>query len=292
VNRFEGVGKVSDVITYPVKSLPGVRRSAVRITANGLEGDRLFALARRGVDQDGVSPKLTLRESPGLGAITPEYGDGCVILRKEGMNRPLALSTDSYRDKEVVIKSFRGVLPLLGIYAGKEAADWMAEAIGDEDVQVVAIPDDKNHWRSIGAGDQRQGAATRTGRGTDGYPVHYINLSSLSAFNDARAQQGLGRIGPERFRANVEINGSFEPFAENSWGGIAIGDVPVELMALGGCKRCVTIEVDQKKGERGNDVMKSLNALQGEMVFGTWASPSVSSVGQEIVVGQAVVPIV
>ena len=150
---------VSAIITYPVKSLPGVRRQVVRVTRNGLDGDRLFALAEAEKDKGGVAHRLTLRECPGLSAITPAYVSDGVVLNKDGMP-PLFLPAGIRRGRVVPVKAFRGVMTMAGIYAGFEAADWLSEAVG-KSAQVVAIPD--NMRRTIAEREQRPGATTLRG---------------------------------------------------------------------------------------------------------------------------------
>jgi len=59
----------------------------------------------------------------------------------------------------------------------------------------------------------------------------------------------------DRFRPNIVIEGA-EPFAEDDWKEIRIGDVVFELDS--GCPRCTITTVNQKTADRGIEPLKTL----------------------------------
>ncbi|HSW91727.1 MAG TPA: MOSC N-terminal beta barrel domain-containing protein [Candidatus Saccharimonadales bacterium] len=282
---------ITEVITYPVKSLPGVSRAeGVRITENGLEGDRMFTLARKAKMGD-LASRLTLREYPRLSQITTEYVDGGVKLATPAGDQ-LLLPRDVSDGKLVQVKSWGGEVS--GLHIGDEADAWLSDYV-ENDAQILAVSD--GHRRTMAA-DERQAEATPyTGRATDGYPLHIASLASLDRLNTFRAEQGLDAVSIDQFRANIILDGEgLEPFAEDEWSGVELEgrDRQVRILGIRACERCVTVEVNPSTGERRGDVLKSLNGMQSErsttakLVFGTWAAPSLTSVGEVIQRGQSI----
>lgn len=283
---------VAEVVTYPVKSLPGViHPEGIAITENGLVDDRLFTLTGALDSEEVVAPRLTLRECPELARIETAYVD-CGIELKAANHEPLVLSTDIATGRSVEVKSWGG--NVTGIHAGHEASDWLSSVVGQE-AHILAVPD--SHRRTLNPGEQNPDAPTFTGRGTDGYPLHVVSLASLRRFNEVRAEHGLEPVGIEAFRANIVIDGeSLEPFTEDKWDRMRLegeGLSPVDIIALRACARCKTIEVNPETGNRDGRMLKTLAELraernQQELVFGVWAAPSSLSVGGIIKAGQSV----
>lgn len=287
---------VVDVRTYPVKSLPGVSRpDGVRITDNGLEYDRILTLAGTVVGENGVAPRLTLREHPELARIIVGSTDTGVTLAAEGMDM-LVLPYEVDGGEPVAVKSWGGAVT--GLHVSTAADEWLGSYLGRDDVQILAVPDSN---RRVMEETERNSQATEfAGRATDGYPLHIVSLPSLRRLNEARAQSGLADISIDRFRANIILDGpDLPPFAEDKLSAMRFEDATgtVDIIAIRACVRCVSVEADPTTGGKLGNVLKSLGTLQPErttpekLVFGVWAAPSLVSVGGIIRAGQLLKPL-
>jgi hypothetical protein len=131
-----------------------------------------------------------------------------------------------------------------GISAGTPAADWLSRVL-DKPVQLVWLDDPRR--RTVGASHGgRPGDALNL---SDAGPILLTSTSSLSRLNDwlamTAAERGERQPQPlpmVRFRPNVVVDGVDEPFAEDEWKLVRIGDV--ELRFGEHCDRCVLTTID------------------------------------------------
>ena len=106
----------------------------------------------------------------------------------------------------------------------------------------------------------------------DGFPLLITTEASLQALNDRLATP----VTMERFRANLVIAGA-EPWQEDRWRRIRIGDVELEVARP--CSRCIVITQQPHTGERleGNEPLTTLRAMgrfaAGGIMFGQNAIP-------------------
>jgi uncharacterized protein len=82
----------------------------------------------------------------------------------------------------------------------------------------------------------------------DGYPVLVTTTGSLKAVNQYLEENGQASVNMDRFRPNIVIDCD-EPFAEDGWASIEIGDARIDLVKP--CDRCVVTTRDQMTGEEG-----------------------------------------
>ena len=124
----------------------------------------------------------------------------------------------------------------LGIDEGDQAADWFGRALGRHCRLMRSVPE-IDPWRN----PEPEGDAANT-RFPDLYPVLVTNTASLKAsFPD-------GRFPMARFRPNLVIE-TDEPFAEDHWLKLRIGEVELELVKP--CARCKVTTIDQDTGQVG-----------------------------------------
>jgi uncharacterized protein YcbX len=101
----------------------------------------------------------------------------------------------------------------------------------------------------------------------DGYPFLLTNEASLADLNSRLEEP----IPMNRFRPNLVVSG-FEPFAEDSWKKIKIGEQIFHVVKP--CSRCVITTTDQETGERkSKEPLKTLAKFRslfgdGEVFFG------------------------
>jgi uncharacterized protein YcbX len=130
---------------------------------------------------------------------------------------------------------------------GAEAADWLSQFLGVE-ARLVRIAED--YFRPVSS---RYAVSSQDQVSfADGYPILLASQESLDELN-SRMQSSLPM---NRFRPNLVVQGC-EPFAEDGWKRIRIGEV--ELALVKPCARCVVTTHDQITGERtGKDPLATL----------------------------------
>jgi hypothetical protein len=90
----------------------------------------------------------------------------------------------------------------------------------------------------------------------DGFPLLLITDASLGALNGRLPMP----LPIDRFRPNLVVSGA-EPFAEDGWRRIRIGDI--ELDVVKPCARCTITTVDQATGRRdGAEPLRALGTFR------------------------------
>lgn len=228
---------VSALIYYPIKACRGVEVDAAHIERMGLEHDRRMMV---------VTPEgrfLTQRECPRLALVRPVVENGT-----------LKLSAPDYGSIRLGIQTSGTSIPVdiwksKGVPAidqGEDAARWFSDWLG-RSVRLVHFADGyRRHVNPVYAvnPDDHTGFA-------DGYP---ILLTSEDALQDLNARLP-SPLPMNRFRPNLVVRGS-EPFAEDTWNRIRIGDV--ELAVVKPCARCVVTTIDKDSLARSKEPLKTL----------------------------------
>ena len=197
---------VSMLTYYPVKACRGFDISASNIERMGLENDRRMMV----VTSEGKF--LTQREYPRLALINPILKDEALTLSAPNHDSLQIGIQKSGTPAPVEIWSSKGVD---AIDQGDEAAAWLSNWLGTS-VRLVHISNGfKRKLNPIYAvnSDDHTGFA-------DGYPILIISEESLQDLN-SRLDSALPM---NRFRPNLVVKGC-EPFAEDTWKRIRIGDV-------------------------------------------------------------------
>jgi uncharacterized protein YcbX len=136
-----------------------------------------------------------------------------------------------------------------GVHAidqGEEAARWFSDWLGTS-VRLVHFAD--GYKRRVNEeyavnDDDHTGFA-------DAYPILLISEESLQDFNSRLETP----VPMNRFRPNLVVRGC-EPFAEDTWNRIKVGDV--ELAVVKPCVRCVVTTIDKKTLEQSKEPLKTL----------------------------------
>jgi uncharacterized protein YcbX len=98
----------------------------------------------------------------------------------------------------------------------------------------------------------------------DGFPFLLISEESLADLNGRLAVP----LPMNRFRPNLVVAGC-EPYAEDGWKEIRIGDV--KLRVVKPCERCLVTTTDQATGERGKEPLRTLATYRkvgNDVMFG------------------------
>lgn len=238
---------------HPVKStaIRPVRESSV--LARGLADDRSWMV----VDSDGVL--VSARELHGLFHVVadtprtdPEVSHD---LRLRCAGHPELTLDAPTTEERVPVRLFRH--DLRAVPAGVEADDWLRSALGRPDLRLVWCDDPTR--RALNPEYSRPGDHTAF---ADGYPVTVASLASLAQLNEwiAQACEERGEPEPEplpiqRFRPSLVVDGE-EPFAEDRWTSLRVGDVELEVAKPVG--RCVMTTIDPQSLATAKEPLRTL----------------------------------
>ncbi len=229
---------VSALVYYPIKACRGFEVDSSLVERMGLEHDRrMMVVTERG-------EFLTQRKFPRLALVTPTLNNGSLILsapdfdsiqipiQKTGVTQPVNI----WKSKNVQ-----------AVDQGDESAGWFSDWLGAH-VRLVHFADG---YKRIVNEKYAVNADDHTGF-ADGYP---ILLTSEESLQDLNTRLAAGPIPMNRFRPNVVVKGC-EPYAEDTWNKIKIGDV--ELAVVKPCARCEVTTIDKVTLERSQEPLKTL----------------------------------
>ena len=230
--------KVETINLYPVKATKAVPVSEAQVELSGLRHDRRWAI----VDLDGRRLNAT-RHDTLLAVTTLPAADGGLMLTAVD-RRPLAVQVPADgRRIQVDVSRLAEMTD-----AGDAAADWFSEYLGTG-VRLV--------WQADTAG--RSMSTSHGGTGSeplslaDAGPLLLTSSASLAQLN---AWVGDGDLVMQRFRPNVVIDGVDEPFAEDRWRQIRIGNV--EYRFAEHCDRCMVTTIDPHTLKHGKEPIRTL----------------------------------
>jgi uncharacterized protein YcbX len=278
-----GAVRVTALTAYPVKSLEGVSLAEAVVQPWGLRDDRRWAVV------DGNGDKVTAREEHALlGLLAEPLDDGVVRLSAPGRE---SLEVAPPEGGDPVVVTFSGQPTALP--AGAAADAWVSEAVGRA-LRLV--------WQGEGSTrpirPEMGGAPGDVNSLSDAGPLLLTSEASLARLNDWLAETALERgeapsqpIGHDRFRPNVVVSGG-EPFAEDAWSQVRIGEVAFRLTMV--CDRCVMTTIDRSDLRSGKEPIRTLarhRRWEGATWFGVRLTPVLPlREGAMVRVGDEVVP--
>lgn len=240
--------RLGSIHVYPVKSTRGLQVASAQVEPWGLAGDRRYMV----VDADGMV--LTARDHPRMLAVaaTPE-GRG---LKLTGPHAdPLQVSPEPGTPTRRVRIWHDDVD---AVDTGEEAAAWFTALLGLP-ARLVWLDDPTRRPvdPAYGAPDDRVSFA-------DAYPLLLASTASLRRLNDWIAEGAVERgeeppapLPMTRFRPSVVVEDVPEPFAEDRWRRVRIGDVPFRAVKL--CDRCVLTTIDPDTLAKGKEPIRTLS---------------------------------
>jgi len=228
---------LSSLIYYPIKACRGFEVQSAQVERMGLQADRRMMV---------ITPEgdfLTQREYPKLALVTPQLEDGALTLSAPEMDVISHVVQTTGAIRRVDIWKSTGVE---AIDQGELVAQWFSEWLGTS-VRLVHIAEGYkrlvNEKYTLNP-DDHTGFA-------DGYPILLISEESLQELNEKLETP----VPMNRFRPNIVVKGC-EPFAEDTWNKIKIGDV--ELAVVKPCARCEVTTIDKVTLERNKEPLKTL----------------------------------
>jgi hypothetical protein len=203
----------------------------------GLQDDRRMMV---------VTPEgdlLTQREYSKLAWVLPTLNDGSITLSAPDFDTVQFTIQKTGTTQPVNIWHTKGVA---AIDQGDESAQWFSDWLGAPVRLVHIAPGIQRRIKPDYAihDDDHTGFA-------DGYPILLISEESLEDLNSRLEEP----VPMNRFRPNIVVKGC-EPFAEDAWNKIRVGNV--ELAIVKPCARCVVTTIDKDTLEKNKEPLKTL----------------------------------
>lgn len=231
---------LSEINIYPIKSLGGVSLNESAVEKEGLRFDRRMML----VDDKGKF--LSQREFPQMATLK-------TALAQDGIN----VETKTGEKIFVPFADAAGEKTRVSVWASKSIK---AEIFDEKTNQFFSDVLQSNCRLVRMTGETKRIVspfyAVRKYEDTlsfaDGYPLLLIGESSLTDLN-SRLENA---VPMNRFRPNIVIKNA-EPFAEDNWKKIRIGDCVFHIVKP--CARCVMTTINQETGiSEGKEPLKTL----------------------------------
>lgn len=214
---------LSQINIYPVKSVGGISLSSSWVEKQGLCFDRRFMVAL----SDGAM--VTARKYPNMVKVSSSLLPTGIIFTYPDM-APLKLEYTSFKLQQTPATVWKD--NFAAYTTTDEADDWFSQVL-DQRVELLFTGEQSNRVR------EKLGHNVSF---ADGYPLLIISQGSLDELNRRSSETH----SMEQFRTNLVV-GSDEPFIEDSWKRIKIGEV--EFEAVKPCERCILTTVDVEKGK-------------------------------------------
>lgn len=235
--------KVASLNVYPVKSARGIAISEAFCGLSGLSGDRIALFC----EPDGQA--ITQRDMPAFARLT-------VTPEKSG----LRLAIDG--EKSIIAAPGDGPRHEIRVWADTVSA---ASTTKDVDAALSDWFGRPLHLAFFDSQSKRTASRDWVDSDTpvsfaDGFQILVTTTGSLEALNADLAAHGEETVGMERFRPNIVIDCD-EPWAEDGWSSLAIGDLTLDLVKP--CARCIMTTQDQMTGSReGANPLKAMGRIR------------------------------
>jgi uncharacterized protein YcbX len=229
---------LSEIWVYPVKSLGGIRLTKALTEERGLQYDRRWMI----IDEENVF--ITQRAHLKMALIDVALlDDGLKIFLRADPADFVLVPYEPVTALPVTVQVWDDATEALTV--SDEADSWLSRQL-DMKLRLVAMPDSTER-----KADPRYARHNENVSFADGFPYLVISQASLDDLNGRLAEP----IEMRRFRPNFVISGT-EPFAEDQWKHIAIGNLRFEVVKP--CARCVLTTINPETAEKGAEPLKTL----------------------------------
>lgn len=243
--------QLDQIIIYPIKSCAGIELENSLVENRGFPMDRRWML----IESDGMF--VSQRNSPQLSLIESKITESQILVNYPGMDQ-------------------------LGINIGSSDRGLIKTTIWDDQVKALSVCSEADNWftkvlnrriRLVYMNDvvTRPLVKDRLPKDqsfelsfADGFPYLLTNQASLDDLN----QRLVDPVKIDRFRPNLNVSG-FEPFEEDKWKLISIGDVKFQVVKP--CARCHVTTIDQNTAQSSHEPLKTLaryRKYENQVLFG------------------------
>ena len=203
---------------------------------------------------------LTQRELPAMALIRPTMRLSDLVLRAPGM-LGLHLSLDAV-ETLTRVRVWDDIVRAWDM--GALAAQWFTDYLGRPARLVRFDPDEQRL-----ADRQWTGEAEAPTAFADGFPLLVTSTASLAELNRRLAEGGHAPVGPDRFRANLVLDG-LQAFEEDHIDELVLDtdDGPVRLKLVKPCSRCQIPNIDPATGVMGAEPGRTLAGFRSDARVG------------------------
>lgn len=266
--------RVASLHIHPVKGMRAIDLERARVETCGLENDRRWLA----VDMNGVF--LTQRSHPHLATMIAKPTLNGLSLAADGFGAIEFARPDGARRRKIIVWNSE----VDAAATDKTASAFLSDLIGEEAHLVYMDETALRLKTSVWTTDPVPVSFA------DAFPVLVTTTGSRAALNRDIEKHGGEPVPMARFRPNVVIECE-EPWAEDKWELLKIGDVVLDLVKPS--DRCIVTTTDQQTGERmGKEplaalarIHRSIDPRINGVIFGENAVPRALG---EISVGDAV----
>lgn len=266
--------RVASLHIHPVKGMRAINLERARVEMRGLENDRRWLV----IDQNGVF--LTQRSHPHLATITARITPAGIALSADGFGDiAIARPSGEIRRNIIVWNS-----EVDAAATDAKTSAFVSDLVGEE-AHLVFMDE-----RALRLKTSVWTPSPVPVSFADAFPVLVATTGSLAALNADIVKHGGAPVPMARFRPNVVIDCD-EPWAEDKWERLKIGEVVLDLVKPS--DRCIVTTTDQQTGGRtGKEPLAALARIHRStdpringVIFGENAVPRAFG---EIAVGDAV----
>lgn len=239
VVKNQKMNKVSQLFSYPVKSMQGVLCTEAHVTKSGFSNDRQFMLTTP------TGELITAKEFPSLLSFKTGIIHNGITITAPDKN----VLTVYYHDFSSTLEHTRVWGNMFTVHIASITVNrWLSEYI-HQDVQL--------RWLGEESTRRIKKYPTILSSFSDSYPFLLINQSSINMLQQRCATQ----LSSNLFRANIVVTGE-QAFAEDRWKTIQIGDITFELIKP--CSRYMITILDPKTGipNKNNEPLSTLRSFR------------------------------
>ncbi|XP_021566797.1 molybdenum cofactor sulfurase [Carlito syrichta] len=278
---------VTNLYLYPIKSCAAFEVTRWPVGNQGLLYDRSWMV----VNHNGVC--LSQKQEPRLCLIQPsiDLQQRVMVITAKGMD-PIEVPLDENSEQAQICQSKVCADRVKTYNCGEKISSWLSKFFGRP---CHLIKQNSNFPRNAKKkhGKDQSPVMTATLSLVNEAQYLLINTSSvLELYQQLNASDENESFPMKdlilRFRANIVTNGT-RAFEEEKWDEVSIGSLHFQVQ--GPCHRCQMICIDQKTGQRRQDVFQKLSENREKKVnFGVYlmhisrdvSSPCVLSVGSQV----------
>ncbi|REL39229.1 MOSC domain-containing protein [Rhodohalobacter sp. SW132] len=229
--------KISQLYSYPVKSLRGLKLQESKLTVRGLEFDRNWMI----VDETGTF--VSQRSQPAMALLSANLQNKQLILTDSNDGQiSVDFSTDHKPELQVEIWGDR----CEAFDEGDDVANWLTQRLDTDESETYRLVRIRDSFQRPVDPEFLKDEEAHTAF-ADGFPFLVTNERSLDELNQNLIETGAEPVTMDRFRPNIVIDG-LPSYQENEIHTLTSGDERYSLGLRKPCKRCKVTTVDQITG--------------------------------------------
>ena len=243
--------RLTGLAVHPVKSTAIRPMTSAEVEPWGFVDDRRWMVV------DATGECLTAREEQRMFAVTAS-----TPTTDPGQAAPLRLTAPGLEPLDVAVPQGDPITvtvhgrPLEGVAADGGSSAWLRGALGHDALRLVHV----HRARPLNPEHALPGDATAF---ADAYPVTLASAVSLRRLHDwltetavERGEEAGAPLPIARFRPNLVVDGALEPFEEDRWTAVTVGNTRFRVVK--GVDRCVMTTVDPVSLARGHEPIRTL----------------------------------